>query len=304
MHELNTQEELSRFWRYASRRPDVWPSLLKGRVEHATLGRGTIVEVSPRLGDDGGPKAYVRVLFDAPRVSRKGKATTRSKVLRLPFVLDKKLLKRMAVPRAAVPASLSRPSVGRAAQSPPASARRTDAQPSPPRKKDWRKLQELVERHRIRWLYHFTDARNLDSIRRHGGLFSWWRCRQRGIAVPAPGGNPGSQRMDAAHGLQNYVRLGFNASLPMMHAARREGRIGHAKILLIEPSMIYLETTRFSDVNANDRDARLGLDIEAFERIAFGLATGRRWEGQEEKRLFQAEVLVEGRVPLDLIRNL
>ena len=303
MHELNTQEELSRFWGYASRRPDVWPSLLKGRVEHTSLGRGTIVEVSPRLGDDGGPKAYVRVLFDAPRVSRKGKAA-RSKVLRLPFVLDKKLLKRMAVPRAAVPASLARPSAGRAAQSPPASARRGDAQPPMPRKKDWRKFQELVEKHRILWLYHFTDVRNLDSIKRHGGLLSWWRCRQRGIVIPAPGGNPGSQRMDEAHGLQDYVRLGFNTSLPMMHVARREGRIRDARILRVDPSVIYLETTRFSDVNANDRDARLGLDIEAFERIAFGLATGRRWEGQEEKRLFQAEVLVKGHVPLDLIRSL
>ncbi len=128
--------------------------------------------------------------------------------------------------------------------------------------------------------------------------------QQEGNQDTRPGGNQRSRRMDEEHALQDYVRLGFNPCHPMMFTAQREGRIGDVAILRVDPSVIYLEPTLFSDRNANDRDAWLGPSIKTFERIAFGLATGRRWEGQEEKKLFQAEVLVNGHVPLNLIQDL
>lgn len=42
---------------------------------------------------------------------------------------------------------------------------------------------------RVPMLYHFTDRRNLASIRERGGLYPLATLRRNGWAVPAPGGN-------------------------------------------------------------------------------------------------------------------
>ncbi len=301
LYKITTRRELELFWRYAIQHPDVWASLRYARMEHDTLGRGTIVLVTPQLNSQNGPKVYLMVLFDDAQEHRK-LTSSRSKRLLLPYVLNEGRLRWIEVPRAA--AGTFRSSAGRTGHTPSASVYRGDAPPLPPRKKAWHRFQKLVERHGIQSLYHFTDSRNVGSIRRHGGLYSWWQCRQRGIGIPAPGGDEGSRRMDRERGLQDYVRLGFNPRLPMMYAAKAQGRIGDIEILRIDPSVIYLDPTLFSDMNANDSEATLGTDIERFERISFGLATGTWWEGQTQKRQFQAEVLVKGHVPLNLIQNL
>jgi hypothetical protein len=165
MYEILTQEELLPFWRYANQHPDVWSSLQRCRIEHNILGRGTIIEVVPKPDDRDGPKVYMRVRFDEPKRSRNGN-DGKPKVLLLPFVLNKRLLKRLALPR--VVAESFRPSLQ-------------------PRKKNWRRFEEIVKWHHIRNVYHFTDSRNLDSVREHGGLYSWSQCHQRGIEITAPG---------------------------------------------------------------------------------------------------------------------
>ena len=296
MYEITTRNQLRLFYRYASRHPDVSTSLIGGRMSHVKLGHGTIVGSVPDPGGKNGPK--VEVLFGNPEAPQ---TVTGPKVLSLLFVLDKGLLARLAMP--SVAADAFRSFSARAAQDPDATIR--EGNPSlPPRKKDWQRFAAIVKAHRIGSLYHFTDVRNLDSIRRHGGLYSRRQCGQRRIRIAAPGGDATSQRLDELHGLQNYVRLGFNPCLPMMYTAQRDGRINEVAVLSIDPSVIYLEPTLFSDLNANDRDAWLGPGIEAFGRINFGLAAGDCWRGQAQKRLFQAEVLVKGHVPLNLVRNL
>ncbi len=303
-YKITTRKELVLFWRYAIQHPDVWTSLRYARMEHDTLGRGTIVLVNPQLNSQNGPKVYIMVLFDNAQEHKK-LPSSRSKRLLLPYVLNEGRLKWLEVPRTI--ADTFRSCAGRTEHSPSASFYPVDAPPLPPRKKTWRRFQELVESHRIRCLYHFTDYRNLESIRSHGGLYSPRQCKQRGISVAAPGGNEGSRRTDQRRGLQDYVHLSLNPRLPMMYVARREGRLKYVKILQIDPSVIYLEPTLFSDVNALDREARLGSGIESFERIDLGLATGPRLYmdlEQTEKKRFQAEVLVKCHVPLNLISNL
>jgi hypothetical protein len=198
-------------------------------------------------------------------------------VLLLPFVLDKRLLKRLALPRAI--ADSFRPHL-------------------PPRKKEWRRFEEIVKRHRIHSLYHFTDSRNLDSVRSYGGLYSWWQCEQRGIKITAPGSDRLSRRLDRKKKLEDYVRLSFNASQPMMHVASRDGRTSDIKILEISSSVIYLTPTLFSDINATDSQAQVGGDLESFKRIEFSIATGEHWEAQVQKKRFQVEVSVSSYVPL------
>ena len=47
----------------------------------------------------------------------------------------------------------------------------------------------ILKEHGINSLYHFTDRKNLESIIRHGGLYSWGDCIEQGIAIPCPGGD-------------------------------------------------------------------------------------------------------------------
>src|SRR5205085_10715012 len=76
---------------------------------------------------------------------------------------------------------------------------------------------------RIPFLYHFTDRRNLDSIRKLGGLYPLAEMRRMGIDVPAPGGNEWSWDADGIKGFDEFVHLCFRATHPMEFAARAEG---------------------------------------------------------------------------------
>ena len=228
MYKVLAQEELLPFWHYANRYPDVRSSLHNCRIEHNILGRGTITEIVPKPVDRDGPKVYMRVCFDESLGARNGNGA-RSRVLLLPFVLNKRLLKRLAIPRGVADAFRL---------------------PMPQRKAEWRRFEELVKKHNIRTLFHFTDVRNLNSIRCHGGLYSWRQCEIRGIEIAAPGGDFLSRQLDRQKELEDYVRLSFNNSQPMMHVASRDRRISGIKVLEILPSVIYLGPTLLSNINA------------------------------------------------------
>lgn len=79
---------------------------------------------------------------------------------------------------------------------------------------------------RIPVLYHFTDRRNLELIRKLGGLYPLAELRRRDVAVPAPGGNEWSWDANGIKGFDEYVHLCFRATHPMEFVARAEGRIG------------------------------------------------------------------------------
>lgn len=317
MYEIRTQTELLLFYQYASAHPAMWSCLESAKVEHATLGSGMVLGYEPAT--DGRREPKIRVLFDTPATPA---ANNEPKPLALPFLFEKALLKTLTVPLSVVeqfrafatqtqhdevspsPLELVREAMRRTQTQRDEARSEQRAESSPPLKRDWRKFKEIVKEHRIESLYHFTDSRNLASIKRHGGLFSWWQCARQGIRITAPGGTKGSWERDRKNDLQDYVRLSFNNNQPMMHVASRYGRVQDIKILEIDPSIIYREATLFSDVNANDAEAHVGISLKSFERVRFPIATASRWVRNQEKRFFQAEVLVNRHVPLDLIKNL
>jgi hypothetical protein len=87
--------------------------------------------------------------------------------------------------------------------------------------------------------YHFTDARNLPSIRQHG-LLSAQVLDLLSISVAAPGGNELSRSLDRTNGMDGYVHLCFDSNHPMEFAARQDGRIQSCHWLRIAPSVIKL----------------------------------------------------------------
>lgn len=153
-------------------------------------------------------------------------------------------------------------------------------------------------------LYHFTDASNLESIERCGGLLSWADCAERRVAIPRPGGNSLSRDLDSRGGLEHYVRLSFVEKHPMMHRARKDGRIANPVVLEIDPKVVLLPSTLFSNRNATSGGAIVNGSVENFSRLGFSLFRERYLNVAVEFRPFyQAEVLVLNFVPVELILN-
>ena len=98
-------------------------------------------------------------------------------------------------------------------------------------------IDEFIKRSNIYWLYHFTDVKNLPTIRKHG-LLSYRELQRRGIHPPRPGGNDWSHERDADLGLSGFVHLCFMSQHPMEYQATKEGRIGPTTYLKISPEIL------------------------------------------------------------------
>lgn len=97
-------------------------------------------------------------------------------------------------------------------------------------------------------LYHFTDSRNLPSIKRYG-LLSWQKLLQRNIHH-WPASSEESRYYDSRKGLENYVRLCRYTNHPMANYALRHGRINDFVWLEISGDVLQWRATRYSNDNA------------------------------------------------------
>lgn len=156
--------------------------------------------------------------------------------------------------------------------------------------------------------FHFTDRRNLRSIRKHG-LLPTRELRRREIEIPAPGGNQWSQEADAAAGMDAYVHLCFKTGHPMEKRAQEGGNIQDLVHLQVRPDIIRLPKVLITDDVANKRGVKAlpatsmldELDLEV-------LYTRTNWSDPAIRgRLVAAEkceILIPGGVPVDYILNL
>ncbi|HEY7809763.1 MAG TPA: DarT ssDNA thymidine ADP-ribosyltransferase family protein [Allosphingosinicella sp.] len=85
--------------------------------------------------------------------------------------------------------------------------------------------------------YHFTDKRNLPTIREHG-LLSLQELEKRGLKIPAPGGNDWSHDADRRKSLDDFVHLCLFDEHPMEYVAKNEGRISETVFLRVSPLVI------------------------------------------------------------------
>lgn len=155
----------------------------------------------------------------------------------------------------------------------------------------------------IRCLYHFTDRRNLDSIRRNGGLYSWQYCDTHNIEIPYAGGDSISRSLDCRYDLEDYVRLSFCDDHPMTY---RLSQNGYDLVLLkITVDVAELETTLFSDMNATDNNCRYGSTLADLQRVDLN-ATQQHYLRNTDPlfKKHQAEVLVKTFIPIDKIINI
>lgn len=165
--------------------------------------------------------------------------------------------------------------------------------------------QQLIREFGIRNLFHFTDLRNLDSIRQHG-LLSWRELRARGISPAAPGGNDWSHDADERRSLDRYVHLCLFSEHPMEYVARQDGRIQQSTFLKISPDVLSIPGVLFTDGVAN-RSGVEPMDLAAAAAILDFEAIYRRldWRDpavQERRQTAKKyEVLVPNLVPVHFI---
>lgn len=152
----------------------------------------------------------------------------------------------------------------------------------------------------VRCFYHFTDRRNLESIKKHGGLYSWHYCEDHGITIPYPGGNGTSRSLDSYHGLSDYVRLSFCTDHPMKWVLEQKGY--DIVLLRIKIDVACLEGTLFSDINATDNNHRHGGTLDDLKRVNIQ-ATQENYVSRTSPifKQHQAEVMVKTFIPLEYI---
>lgn len=158
-------------------------------------------------------------------------------------------------------------------------------------------------------LYHFTDHRNLASIRRYGGLLSLAKLNKCGIDIPAPGGNDWSHDADTRVGVDNYVHLCFCSNHPMECRARNDGRIQSSIFLAIDPKIINLPGVLFTSEVSNKADCTYHSMDQARDIIDFNiLYTWNDWQDQAIQARRQCaekyEILVPNEIPMHYIRNM
>lgn len=156
--------------------------------------------------------------------------------------------------------------------------------------------------------YHFTDERNLPSIRQHG-LLSMARLRGDAVSVVAPGGNEWSWEADRLVGMDRYVHLSFLDSHPMEYRAKEDGRIAKTRFLKIRPEVIHLDGVRVSLEVSNKAGAVIKPAAEALDDIDLEVIYMRTdWKDEAVKQRLKlaklCEILIPDHIPIDQIVNL
>lgn len=170
-------------------------------------------------------------------------------------------------------------------------------------------LEELVAAINARkaGVYHFTDTRNLSSIREHG-LLSMAEIARRRIDT-VPGGNQWSMDADKASGMDEYVHLCFMKDHPMVYYAQKEQRVDSVRYLRISPEVMLDPGALIVDQVSNKSGARPLPAREMISKIDWKVLYDRTdWKDPAiQARLKIAkvcELLVPKRIATDLIKNL
>jgi hypothetical protein len=155
--------------------------------------------------------------------------------------------------------------------------------------------------------YHFTDKRNVPSIRK-SGLLSMRSLRANGMVVPACGGNQWSLDADINSGMDAYVHLCFLPEHPMEYIARKEGRIESTTWIRIEPAIMLLSGVMLTKEVSNKSGVVPMMPLDALSEMHTDVIYTRTdWSnpGIQEKRneVKKYEILVPSHVPINFIMN-
>lgn len=169
-------------------------------------------------------------------------------------------------------------------------------------------MRNLLKDYKISKLWHFTDTRNQVSILANGGLLSWAEAARRRLVVPAPGGNEWSHQADERVGVDEFVHLAFIKNHPMLHVAKREGRIENALWVEIDASVLDMGGVMYTSDVSNKAGVTLLNNEQAKARVDLpALYTYMDWNDEQVRNrrrcAEKSEILVPTMVPIEYIRG-
>lgn len=169
--------------------------------------------------------------------------------------------------------------------------------------KERNKIINYLQDNSVNCFYHFTSRENLKSIRKMGGLFSWYYLDKHGITIPHPGGSKESRYADLRKYLADHVHLSFCDEHPMAYRHKQNGE--DIIVLKISIEVALLEGTKFSDMNAIDSKCKCASGFKGLELVNID-ATKEKYLPNDDSlfKYKQAEILVKTHVPLEYILNL
>lgn len=161
-----------------------------------------------------------------------------------------------------------------------------------------------LKSHNVTCFYHFTDENNLPSIKRLGGLYSWYYCENNGIKIPNAGGDNLSRDLDRRQSLEDYVRLSFCSDHPMAYRMKQAG--SNLVLLRIKIDVAAFKDTQFSNMNAATNGNSHGEKLEDLQRVNIH-ATKSHYVSRNDGEIFaehQAECMVKTFIPIEYITNI
>lgn len=159
---------------------------------------------------------------------------------------------------------------------------------------DWKDFAKILIENNIYCLYHFTDKRNLKSIKKYRAIYSRKILEDNQIKFFS-GGDLTSKKLEEINGLNNYVHLSFTSRHPMVKSRDEVYKVS----LQIDPRIIFSNEAMFSNLNSNDSKAKIGETLEFFKKIRLDVTQKNYFDlNSIEKKYHQAEVLVNECVPV------
>lgn len=130
---------------------------------------------------------------------------------------------------------------------------------------------DFITRFRPFAFFHFTDTRNLPSIREHG-LCSLSEIERRNVPVAAYGGDEISRDIDRSKGLDRFVRLCFNKFHDLEIKARvYDKRIKESAFISVSPEILRLEGVIFTPAVAYKKGCPLLTLNQAVQEMDFSV---------------------------------
>jgi len=170
-------------------------------------------------------------------------------------------------------------------------------------------MYQIMGRFWKRYVFHFTDSRNVGNIINQGGILSLKELKRRGLDNVYWGGNNISHRLDRNNGMDDYVHLCFITNHPMEYTALNDGRIKETKWIYISREVLKIDGVLFTNDIANGSGVEKLTNEQAVEQLdheAIFDFVDFRIDGNRERKVAaeRYEILVPKIVPLSLIGNI
>ncbi len=171
------------------------------------------------------------------------------------------------------------------------------------KKEGWEEIRDYLVAKGVKCFYHFTDRRNLESIIKNRGLFSWKYCKDNNIQSFF-GGDDWSRKLDSEQGLEDYVRVSLCDDHPMIYRLKTQM---HFDLVLLEIKLdvAWSKETLFSDINAVSSSHHHGSSFDDLKLIDLE-AVKKHYVRRDDKDFgkHQAELMIKTHIPLDYIQNI